>query len=169
MYKTHRLLLMLAFVLFIGSCDVNTTSAKRSGTVNDDYISEPLSNEVKKYSAVLNTSNQLIELIKAEKYKVIYDLYVDDSIKSVITKELFEKVYVDAVEAMGNIVEYKEMQWGFLPASDEKYNYIYSYKIVIHEKGRIDYSFAFIDNGNYKKIMGFAIKPRNKARLSNEI
>ena len=150
------------------ACDVNTNTAHRSGTINDDYVEEPLSGNSIKYAEILETSNHVIELVKAKKYKEIYSSYLDESLKETITEAFVIKSYEDAANAMGEIVEYKEKQWGFRPNLENNTNYIVSYKIVFHEKGRLDYSFAFIENGDHSKITGFAIKPRNKVRLPNE-
>jgi hypothetical protein len=165
--EIFRLIILLA-LLALSACDVNRITAHRSGTINDDYVEDALSGNSTKYTKILESSNQIIELIKAKKYKKIHASFVDESMKAIISEEFIKKAYQDAVLAMGEIVEYKEKQWGFRPNREGDTNYIVSYKIVIHHKGRLDYSFAFIESGDQTKFFGFAIKPRNKARMPNE-
>jgi len=165
--RTFSFVLVTAIIL--GSCSVEINTANRSGTVSDDYIEEPISEKSKKYSAALESSNKLIELIKKKEFQKIHGSFVDDSMKSVLTEQVLENSYTEAVNAMGDIVEYKQNQWGFVPTKNDDLEYVTSYKIVFHEKGRLDYSFSFKLEGDQSKIFRIALKPRKKARMPNEM
>lgn len=61
------------------------------------------------------------------------------------------------------------MQWGFVPAEENGMDLLFSYKIIEHEKGTLNYAFVFEDDGEYKKLVGVIIKPRNGPRKPNEL
>jgi len=165
----NKFLIVILFSFFtLSACEVNTNTAHRSGTIDDDFIEDPLSGNSIKYAQILETSNQLIELIKSKEYEEIHNSFVADSVKKSITKEAIKQAYSGAVTGMGEFIEYKEMQWGFRPTRDSNAEYIVSYKIVLHQAGRLDYYFSFIKDGDHTKVLGFAIKPRKKARMPNE-
>ena len=72
-------------------------------------------------------------------------------------KALREQVF----DAWGPVVEYKPMQWGFATGFENGEDVIYSTKIVVHEDSSGFYILAFPDDGAYREILGFNIRPRN--------
>ena len=160
--------IVILFAILVVACNVSTTAGNRSGTIDDDYIEEPLSKSAKKYAVVLESSNKIIELVKSEKYSEIHNSFVDESMKSIITEQVLETAFSDTKQAMGDVIDYKKMQWGFVSTVKNKLTYVFSYKIIFHEKGRLDYSFGFKEDGDHTKIISFAVKPRSKARMPHE-
>jgi hypothetical protein len=161
---TVRGLVSISTFLFLISCDINVDSGNRSGTVADDYIEEPITSSQMKYEKALITSNAVIEKIENGEYDYIYNNYIDDASKKVLTVQELQKIYSGAVAAMGPIKKYKKMQWGFLPKTENGLDYLISYKIIEHEKATLNYSFSFLRNGNYEKISGVGIRPRKGVR-----
>ena len=162
------LFLSICCLFFTVACDLKVTSANRSGTLDDDYVEEPLSESSKSYAQILNTSNDIIELIRTKDYDKIHSLHVEDRMKDILSTDKLSEAFDGAYGAMGAWVEYKPQQWGFLPTNENGVDYIVSYKIVMHENGRLDYAFAFEKDGTHTKFVGFKIVPRNKARTPTE-
>jgi hypothetical protein len=71
--KTRFLVLFL--IVGLSGCDLFGTISSRSGTIDDDYVEEPLSGGVEKYATALVTSNNILNLISKSKYPDLYRIF----------------------------------------------------------------------------------------------
>lgn len=159
MIKTTALLIV--FTLLLYGCDSPFSISYRSGSLDDDYIAEPLSDRSAKYEKALNISNQFIERSSTQDYNGIYDELFADSLANQVSKESYLAMMAGVEKTFGQIVHYKPLQWGFFSCSDNDQSYLCSVKIVEHEKGMAKYLFIFVDDGEYKKLSGLKVKKRN--------
>jgi len=114
--------------------------------------------------SALETSNSILELIKAGKLTEINANFVAEKSKSQLTEKNLNKVFSEAYKNIGKIKNYTKMQWGFLLKQIEGQNYLYSVKIVEHEKASMNYFFTFDGGGDYKKLVGLSIRIRKGVR-----
>jgi predicted DNA binding CopG/RHH family protein len=155
--------LILLTILLVG-CDASIKIDNRSGTTDDDNIEEPLSRLSLKYKNALETSNAIIELIKDKKFEKVASDYFSNDAKINLRVEDLKKSFTQTTSAVGSIKRYKQMQWGFLSKPIEKQSYIYSIKIVEHEKASLNYYFVFVKDSTYTKIVGLSVKIRKRVR-----
>ena len=150
---------MKYFVLFallltcVTGCDVNFNAAVRSGDLNNDYIEEPLSTFSKKYENALKISNLAVKSIKEKDYSFLYNTIFSEELRSQITLEELEKGIESSLLNFGEIKEYKEIQWSFIPRDEDIGSVVYSVKIVKHEKTDVSYVFMFKNDGEFKNII----------------
>ena len=161
------ILVLLVLIIFVG-CEIHGSIGGSSGTVDDDYVEEPISKAFIKYEKALRTSNNLVEKIIRSEYSDIYENFVKEGMKSQLNEAIIIKACSETVGAMGPILGYKIGQWGFFPINKDGKDYLISNKIIEHKKGLLNYSFMFEDNGKYEKIVGISIMPRKGARRPSE-
>ena len=154
---------------FISACNFSVYSGERSGTVSDDFIEEPIKERSLKYKRALTISNSVIEKIREGKYNDIESLYIRDDMKKALAADVIKLLIDGAIDAMGPIKGYKKMQWGFVPAEENGVDLLFSFKIVQHENGALNYAFVFQDDKKYQKLVGLVIKPRTGTRAPNEL
>ncbi|MCK0152929.1 DUF3887 domain-containing protein [Alcanivorax sp. S6407] len=155
-------LLVLLFILsLIAACDVSINAANRSGDIEDDYVAEPLSSMSKKYANALEVSNQLVEYMKAGDPESVYTELLSDSLKKTLSEQVWKDQVSQLTYAKGEIINYKKMQWGFVPFEQDGSDFIASIKIVEHEAGMMKYSVVFNDDGVFDKVVGFHLKERD--------
>ncbi len=147
-------------ILSLSGCDLVGTIGVRSGTVDDDYVEEPLSGGVEKFEPALVTSNNILHMISQSKYSDVYRIYFSDAMKAEMTRKEFKAFMNQVKQGAGALKAFKPMQWNF--SSKEKYgrDYIYSIKIAEHEKGMLKYLFIFERDKPYIGIAGFSVKER---------
>lgn len=160
MLKTFQISSLLIAIIFLCACEVNFDANNRSGTLEDDYVEEPLSNMSQKYGYALQTSNALIERMKSNDLDFIYEKLFSDELRALISREEFQKMINKIHNAKGNIVRFKKMQWGFIPGTANGRSLIRSVKIVEHENGMVKYLVVF-DENKLDKIVGMHFKERD--------
>ena len=166
MRKSH-ILIILIFTL--SGCDFKLKAGVRSGTLDDDYIEEPISNFAVQYKNALTTSNFLLENITQNNYSHIQKNYIHKDASGILTSKAIEEVILKTIKSAGPIINYKKMQWGFVPITENKNDYLLSFKIVEHKKGKLNYKFVFKNDGEYEKIIGIYIKSYDPVRQPNEV
>jgi len=108
--KIKKSFLLLGLIFMLLACDQSLNISNRSGSIDDDYIAEPLSEISVKYENALKISNAVIEKLKVREYDSIYDNDFDRQLKNMISKEQFRSL-MKQVEAMfGSVKRYKKMQ-----------------------------------------------------------
>lgn len=151
-------LLLLAPLL--GGCGDGLPKAQRSGTETDDYVEEPLREEVKGYESALRVSNSVLELIQKGDTKAVYEQYIDPRLQQKATAEQFAAPIRLTFEKFGPVKQWKPMQWGFAHAEGKGMKILYSTKIVEHERGTLRYHFQFEEDGKYAKLTGIGVNER---------
>lgn len=154
----HTLVCILVPLLL--ACDANLTFSNRSGTLDDDYVAEPLSEHSQKYATALETSNALIRSVAAGRYAEVYDQLTDPMFKQRATKDDFVSLLKNVEATAGEIVAFKELQWGFFTGTEEGEELLYSTKIVEHRNLTMKYLIVFMADSNYERISGFHAKVR---------
>ena len=155
-----RELLLLCVLIGASGCDFSSSISVRSGTLDDDYVAEPLSGAVKKYETALVTSNNVMHLISQSKYRDIYRIYFSDLMKSQMTAKEFQNFMAQVNQNAGSLKAYKEMQWGFFTGTSEGLDLLYSVKIAEHESTMVKYLFIFEQDKPYINLVGFSVKER---------
>jgi hypothetical protein len=157
-YKGAFVLLSILFFLF--SCDARMHISEQSGSADDDYVEEPLSNRSKKYENALNVSNDVLDKIISQDYDSIYDDIFDPQLKTELDKQEFLTLMTGIIEAFGNVKTYKKSQWGFFTGEENGQQLLYSKKIVECENSMVKFLFVFNNDGKYQKIVGLHARER---------
>jgi len=150
----------LLIPLVLLGCDSSLNYSNRSGTLEDDYVAEPLSATSQKYKKALETSNNIINLFKNGEYQGAYNKYFSDHLKSQVSTDAFQNNLNKLRSSVGVLNNYKPMQWGFFSGKDQGMNLLYSVKIAEHEKNMMKYLFVFNHEGDFNEIVGFHVKVR---------
>jgi hypothetical protein len=145
---------------FLGSCSEKPPMGLRSGTPDDDYVEQPLSDEAKGFEQALNLSNRALELIKAGDAKGVYEQLLDPRLQAKATAEQFAAPIEGNLKTLGPIKQYKPQQWGFAQVQDGPLNAIYCTKLVEHERAIWRYHFKFANDGKFEKLIGISAFPR---------
>jgi len=145
----------------LSACEVELGVNNRSGTLEDDYIAESLSDMSRKHEDALRISNKFIERMKAGELDSIYEQLFAESLKKLISQEDFKNLINQIHQAKGKILKYKKMQWGFISGQENGETFLASTKIVEHQKGMMKYLFVFQNDGKYSEIIGFRYKERD--------
>ena len=164
--KTY--ILSIITLLLLSSCDASISINNRSGTIKDDYVAEPLSDRSKKYKPLLETSNNIVQMISKEEYEFIYLNKFDDVLKRNLSQDEFISMMNQIKTGVGAIRNFKELQRGFFSGKDKGMDLIYSVKIVEHETQIMKYLFVFEEDGGYSRIVGFHVKAKEGVSLPGQ-
>lgn len=153
---------ILLFVVtgLIAACDVSFNFANRSGSMEDDYVEEPLSGMAEEYAPILDRSNRIIEAIQEKDIAYLYSEAFDEELVGIISREDFLKTLSAIENEAGTIKSYKPMQWHMFLGKDRGRKLIKSVKIVEHENFMVNYLFVFDYNFDNPKLLGFFFKSR---------
>lgn len=158
----YKIGIIFTFIIFsVTGCDHSGNISSRSGSLDDDYVAEPISVIAKKYQPALTTSNEIVALISNSNYNEIYDTYFSNKLKSELSKKVFNEQMIKIESGIGKLINYKEMQWGFFGGERQGMNLIYSVKIAEHEKAMMKYLFIFEKDSPYNLLVGFSAKVRD--------
>ncbi len=160
---------LVILVMIITGCDASLVTGNRSGSVDDDYIEEPIGQFSLQYENALATSNEIVDLLIQKNYKKIHTEYVHQEAKDILSEDVLADLQAKLSSKVGEIKKYKKMQWGFLPATEKGKKLLVSFKIVEHDKLMFNYAFVFEDDGKYKRIVGLQINERKGPRFPNNI
>lgn len=160
MKKIIKLVVFVTALLLLGGCDSDIGLSARSGSMDDDYVAEPLGVLAKKYEHALTVSNRFIDYVIAADYDPLYNEIFDADLRKLISKEKFEESMSRIEDLMGKIKGYKSQQWGFFSRTDNGVDYLYSIKIVEYEKGMMKFLIVFRNDGKYQTVLGFQAKER---------
>lgn len=151
-------LCFLVVMITLPGCDFSGSISTRSGTLEDDYIEEPLATSVEQYRTALLTSNNILHLMSQGKFNDIHRIYFSELMKSQMTRAQFRDFMQQIRNSAGPPLRYKEMQWNFFSGSDQGIDLLYSVKIVEHERDKVKYLFIFDKDRPYINLVGFAAK-----------
>lgn len=87
-----KLVILAVLLISLLGCEVNSVYGNRSGTVDNDYIEEPLSESSIKYKKALDVSNSVIDLIISADYKSIEMNYVHRDMSEVLTESTLREL-----------------------------------------------------------------------------
>lgn len=158
--------------LLLGGCDkVMDTfeQSSRSGTVANDDVEAPLSDKAKQYENALKLSNEFLALWVKKDFQTIADTMVDPEVKDQITAEKLADIYTNVEKAYGPLLSYKDGQWAFEPKKAKKQEFLFSIKVVTHEKRKLNYLFEFVLDGQYKQLAGFYVREKPALRAPGQI
>jgi len=122
--RIRRLFAITSLAVLIGACDVNLKTDSRSGTIEDDYVAEPLSSTSLKYESALLNSNLLIDHLKGGDVDLVYSDLFSRQLKETVSKQDFERLFNQIVATRGRITNYKRMQWGFISSEEDGASFI---------------------------------------------
>ncbi len=175
--KRTVIMTVLSATLLLSGCDENEGTfqqSTRSGTVSNDFVEEPLTKNAKKYEQALLLSNRFLDLWAEKKFQEIHDQLIDpelldDDKQEILSVEKLADIHKNVEEAFGPMVGYKKMQWAFEPKRKKKQYFLFSIKIVQHEKGQANYLFQFLLDGGFKKLIGVYVRPKPTLRAPGQI
>ncbi len=160
MTEKLRFFVLLCLAWLTVACEVSINTDNRSGTLEDDYIEEPLGFMSEKYENALRVSNEFVDRMRDGSIDSIYSGLFSEELRGIVSKQDFEKVLAQIFAAKGKITKYKKMQWGFISGKENGRDFLASVKIVEHEKGMMKYLVVFNDDGKFDEIVGFRFKER---------
>jgi hypothetical protein len=151
------LLTSLLALLLLSACDLNTNTEIRSGTKEDAYVDEPLSEDALQYQIYHAKSNAYVGLLSQKNYSAIYE-ELSPSIQPTVTPDAIKGIYDQIITTFGAPLETKQMQWWFIRTTEKNIPIILSRKLVKHEKGLLAYDFTFAADDKDMKLVGFYIR-----------
>lgn len=163
---------MLGVLLLLAGCDkvVKTfEESSRSGTIANDDVEEPLSDNAKQYENALKLSNDFLALWEKEDFQTIYDTMIDPEVQDQLSVEKMADIYKNVEKTFGPLIHYKQGQWAFEPKKAKKQHFLFSIKVVSHEKAKLNYLFEFVLDGEYKKLAGFYVREKPALRAPGQI
>ncbi len=171
------LMIVLLGALALTGCEEKEgtfQNSTRSGTITNDFVEEPLTKKAQKYEQALETSNQFLDLWAKKDFQTIHDTLIDpelldDDKKEILSVEKLAAIHKNVEAAFGPMVGYKKMQWAFEPKSKKRQYFLFSIKIVQHEKGQANYLFQYLLDGGFKKIIGVYVRPKPTFRAPGQI
>ena len=146
--------LLLLLCSCLPGCDFHFTHFHRSGPIDDDYVGEPLTEDVKQYEPALERCNEFVRRLKKGEYASIDAELCGAPLHDGFGARGLEALDKDAVAHFGAMKEYKPLQWGFGPSIENGRRLLCSVKIVEYERGKICFTFVFEDDGKYEKVVG---------------
>lgn len=159
-YKSVVAAFTLCLVLAaVSGCAPEVSTSVRSGSVHDDFVEEPLPDDVRKYEPVLRVSNTVMEQVLAGDYSTVHRMLVPQ-VAAQLSEAQLQKGLAELHDSLGPVRAYKPMQWGFSFGEHEGIPLIQSTKIVRHEKGDVLYTLVFKRDGSLDQLLGFYAKPR---------
>ena len=159
MSPASKALILLLFLALQG-CDFSGSVNVRSGSMDDDYLEEPLNRMVERYQTAPTTSNNILDMISKSQYPDIYRIYFSDSMKAQMTGKEFIDLMNQVKHHAGPLSNFKHMQWNFFTGEEQGMNLLYSVKIAEHENSMMKYLFVFDRDKPYIDLVGFYVKQR---------
>ena len=153
------LVLWLGFAAVAG-CNFFLTTTYRSGTVDDDYVEEPIDGRAKKYENALLMSNAVLDRLRTRPGAAGPADAFEAGVRPFMSHPKFVALMRSTEAEVGPIKQYKRLQWGFAPTQDDEGKRLISTKLVEHERGMMRYQFVFADDGKYEQFVGFRINKR---------
>ncbi len=171
------LLTLLSATLLLSACKENEgtfQNSMRSGTISHDFVEEPLTKKAKKFEQALKTSNQFLDLWAKKDFQTIHDTLIDPNLRNekkeeILTVAKLADIHKNVEETFGPMVGYKEMQWAFEPKKKKRQYFLFSIKIVQHEKAQLNYLFQYLLDGDFKKLIGVYVRPKPTLRAPGQI
>ena len=157
---------VLIVLLCLFGCDVNTVKVKRSGSIDNDFVEDPIPDDYKK---VILTSNLIIDLLKKSDFKTINTHFVHETARETITESELANIFDQLEKQIGAIDIYLTSQWGIRPKSRDGVLYTYSVKIVKHQNAYMNYFFVFDLALSDSEIVGLYFKKKNGIRSPSEL
>jgi len=156
LFKIIRISILFSMLMLI-ACDADVNINARSGSIENDYIEEPLIKLVSRFENALITSNSFVEGVKSNNIDSLYQNLFSKKLRSKVSQEEFKSLITELKATRGEIVQYKKMQWSFIKINGEGdlegKKLIASVKIVKHEKVTMKYLIAFEDDGKFNEIV----------------
>jgi hypothetical protein len=161
--RLHVVLIVFALLSWAG-CKGSVNTERRSGSIRDDYVGEPLAKAVEKFEPVLHASNALIEKVRAREYQSLYRANFGPELKAGISEAVLVESLQKTEQALGAMREYKPMQWSFATGEERGTRFVRSVKVVRYERADLLISFVYPENGPYTHLIGYHTKVRKRTK-----
>jgi hypothetical protein len=135
-------------------CNVHFDVSHRSGSVDDDYVGEPLTDDVRKYEHALEVSNDFLRRFRKDEYEAIDAELCSREFHELCGAEGLADIGAKAKEHYGTMLRYKPQQWGFASSTRDGRRLLCSTKIIECERTKVRCNFVFADDGKYEKLLG---------------
>ncbi len=145
------------------------SNSSRSGTVTNDDIEAPLDKKSKKYEKALEVSNRFLSLWQQRDFQTIHDELIDPEVYEILTVEKLADIHKNVEQYFGPMVSYKPMQWAFEAKRKKKQYFLFSIKVVHHEKESANYLFQFLLDGGFEKLIGVYVREKPTLRAPGQI
>lgn len=173
MKNNFRWLLWLPLICLWACKDAVDTfeTSVRSGTITNDFVEEPLTEKAQQYQQALSVSNRFLALWQQRDFAAIERELIHPS--QVETQALsaarLAEIYQNVEKEYGKMLLYKPQQWAFEPKRAKRQYFLFSIKIVQHEKATLNYLFEFLLDEKYEKLIGFYVRPKPTLRAPGQI
>jgi hypothetical protein len=157
---------LLIALLWLVGCDVNTIKVKRSGSINNDFVEDPMPSD---YQEIILTSNAILDLLKKGDFKTINTNFVHATARETISESELTNIFGKLENQVGEIDMYLTSQWGIRPKTKDGVLYTYSIKIVKHQHADMNYFFVFDTALSDSQIIGLYFKEKNGVRSPSEL
>jgi len=162
MLAPARSLLLCACLSLLGAsggCEFHVSKSHRSGSVDDEYVGEPLTDDVKRYEHALEVSNRFVVALKAEQFDTIREELCGKDLSKELGGLGLQKLVGTVVENYGPLLRYIPQQWGFTTGVQNGQRLLYSSKIVECERDKVRFVLVFHDDGKYERFEGIQWHP----------
>jgi hypothetical protein len=88
MARLTPLFLAVVLACYPSGCGWHVNLNERSGSLEDDYVGEPLTDRTKRYEKALEVSNAIVERMKVDDYGSIYDDYFLPELQATVPRAI---------------------------------------------------------------------------------
>ena len=160
MHAPLRFLRAATALLLLAALPAGCGDSLPPGPVPPDYAESPLKPEVERYARALQTSNEVLELLRKGDVQGVYERYAAPSLKQNASPEKFAQLMGATIQRFGPLQAFKPMQWGFAQEEADGLRKVWCTKIVAHERGWMTYRFPFEEGGTYEQVLDIRVIER---------
>ncbi len=135
---------------------------QRSGTIEDEDVESPLSDESRQYSRLLELGNEVVRLTKARDWNSVVRQHFAPELRKQISPDQYGRLVAQIESFGGPLQGFKPQQWWFEFGEHEGKPLVVLKKIVHHERFSYYYAF-FVYADRLDQLVGFRYVPRGPA------
>ncbi|PIE44876.1 MAG: hypothetical protein CSA45_04995 [Gammaproteobacteria bacterium] len=177
MKKVYLFTCVFTLLFSLSGCERNQdatltetlSNSVRSGSVSNEDVAAPLSEKAQRYEKALEVSNRFLELWYQKDFKTIADTLIDPEMQGTINAEKLADIHKNVEAYFGPMMGFKRMQWAFEPKRKKRQYFLFSIKVVHHEKEMVNYLFQFLLDGGFEKLIGFYVREKPALRAPGQI
>ena len=132
---------------------------RNSSIDGNEYVDEELSDGASRFAPALLHSNRIIEHIASSNIDKLFALGSREFVRQ-NNRDTVANLVSSIDENFGGLLEYKSQQWSFTTFKHEGISYVYSSKIVIHEKAETIYHILYVDDDLFTGYQALFIRTR---------